>query len=76
MKNVNDGGNYYPIKTDLLDVELNNGEGNKQKNYTTTDLYVIDDVSLTVYYVNGITINGITYYTLTDDFVELPSFEK
>ena len=69
MKNVNDGGNYYPIKTDLLDVELNNGEGNKQKNYTTTDLYVVDDVSLTVYYVNGITINGITYYTLTDDFV-------
>ena len=76
MKNVNDGGNYYPIKTDLLDVELNNGEGNKQKNYTTTDLYVVDDVSLTVYYVNGITINGITYYTLTDDFVAGNYYKK
>lgn len=76
MKNVNDGGNYYPIKTDLLDVELNNGEGNKQKNYATTDLYVVDDVSLTVYYVNGITINGITYYTLTDDFVAGNYYKK
>ncbi len=76
MKNVNDGGNYYPIKTDLLDVELNNGEGNKQNNYTTTDLYVVDDVSLTVYYVNGITINGITYYTLTDDFVAGNYYKK
>lgn len=76
MKNVNDGGNYYPIKIDLLDVELNNGEGNKQKNYTTTDLYVVDDVSLTVYYVNGITINGITYYTLTDDFVAGNYYKK
>ena len=76
MKNVNDGGNYYPIKTDLLDVELNNGEGNKQKNYTTNDLYVVDDVSLTVYYVNGITINGITYYTLTDDFVAGNYYKK
>ncbi len=76
MKNVNDGGNYYPIKTDLLDVELNNGEGNKQKNYTTTDLYVVDDVSLTVYYVKGITINGITYYTLTDDFVAGNYYKK
>ena len=76
MKNVNDGGNYYPIKTDLLDVELNNGEGNKQKNYTTTDLYVVNDVSLTVYYVKGITINGITYYTLTDDFVAGNYYKK
>lgn len=74
--NVNDGDQYYPIKTDLLSITLNKGEGNKNNNYTTSDLYIVNEKSLTVYYLAGATIDGKTYYTLTDDFSAGNYYEK
>lgn len=68
--NPNDKGNYYAIDTSLLakDINLNNGEGNKNKDFTTADLYVVNEQSLTVYYLNGAVLDGEKHYTILDDF--------
>lgn len=69
-RNPNDSGNYYPINVDVLssDLSLNLGEGNKKQNFTTDDLYVVNEKSLTVYYVQGAMLNGERHYTIVDDF--------
>lgn len=68
--NPNDKGNYYAIDISLLakDVSLNNGSGNKNKDFTTADLYVVNEQSLTVYYLNGASLDGEKHYTILDDF--------
>ena len=68
--NPNDKGNYYTIDISLLekDVSLNNGAGNKNKDFTTADLYVVNEQSLTVYYLNGASLDGERHYTILDDF--------
>lgn len=68
--NPNDKGNYYAINISLLakDVSLNNGAGNKNKDFTTADLYVVNEQSLTVYYLNGASLDGEKHYTILDDF--------
>lgn len=68
--NPNDKGNYYAIDISLLakDVSLNNGAGNKNKDFTTADLYVVNEQSLTVYYLNGASLDGERHYTILDDF--------
>ena len=68
--NPNDKGNYYAIDISLLakDVSLNNGAGNKNKDFTTADLYVVNEQSLTVYYLNGASLDGEKHYTILDDF--------
>lgn len=68
--NPNDSGNYYPIDVTKLssDIELNCGNGNKNKDFTTDDLYVVNESSLTVYYLKGIYLNKERHYTIIDDF--------
>ncbi|MGN1326684.1 MAG: hypothetical protein ACI4VQ_01155, partial [Clostridia bacterium] len=67
--NPNDSGNYYFINTSLLNgVELNKGEGNKKNNYTTDDVYVVNEKSLTVYYLKGAVLDGKKHYTIVDSF--------
>lgn len=67
--NPNDSGNYYPIKINLLNgIELNNGAGNKNSNYNTDDVYVVNEASLTVYYLKGAVLDGNRHYTIIDDY--------
>ena len=69
-RNPNDSGNYYPINIGILsdDLVLNLGEGNTTKNFETDDLYVVNEESLTVYYLQGAVLNGQKHYTIVDDF--------
>lgn len=68
-RNPNDIGKYYFIDIALLtDVELNNGEGNKSYNYTTDDIYVVNEKSLTIYYLRGALLDDKRHYTIVDDF--------
>lgn len=68
--NPNDSDTYYAIDISLLakDISLNNGSGNISKDFTSTDLYVVNEQSLTVYYLQGAVLNGIKHYTIIDDF--------
>lgn len=68
--NPNDSEIYYPINLDEIskEIELNCGDGNKNKDFTTDDLYVVNESSLTVYYLKGVLLNGVKHYTIVDDF--------
>lgn len=68
--NPNDSGSYYAIDISLLakNVELNYGAGNKNKNFSISDIYVINEQSFTVYYLQGAVLNGTKHYTIVDDF--------
>ena len=68
--NPNDSDTYYAIDISLLakDISLNNGSGNISKDFTSTDLYVVNEQSLTVYYLQGAVLNGVKHYTIIDDF--------
>lgn len=69
--NPNDNNRYYYINTSLLtDVQLNCGKGNTNKTYTSSDndLYVLNEKSLTVYYLKGAVLDGKKHYTVVDDF--------
>lgn len=67
--NPNDSGNYYAIDVSKLPkTSLNKGEGNKSKNFSTKDLYVVNEESLTVYYLDGAVLDGKKHYTIVDNF--------
>ena len=68
--NPNDEGNYYRIKTSLLsDVILNNGGlENNEENADTDDMYVVNESSMTVYYLAGAILDGKRHYTIVDNF--------
>ena len=62
-KNPNDNGVYYKIDIDKLlafdsTIELNNPE----------DTYLVNEQSLTVYYEDGVKLDGKIHYTVVDDF--------
>ena len=62
-KNPNDNGVYYKIDIDKLlafdsTIELNNPE----------DTYLVNEQSLTVYYKDGVKLDGKIHYTVVDDF--------
>ncbi len=62
-KNPNDNGVYYKIDIDKLlafdsTIELNNPE----------DTYLVNEQSLTVYYEEGVKLDGKIHYTVVDDF--------
>ena len=62
-KNPNDNGVYYKIDIDKLSafdstIELNNPE----------DTYLVNEQSLTVYYEDGVKLDGKIHYTVVDDF--------
>lgn len=69
QKNPNDGEKYYVINLDALeDMRLHYGKEfeklkNDKENITKyTDLYVVNEQSHTVYYVQGINVDGTSYY--------------
>lgn len=67
--NPNDEGRYYYINPSYFTyLDLNCGEGNKNKDYTTDDIYVVNEKSLTVYYLKGAILDDKTHYTIVDDF--------
>lgn len=70
--NPNDYGNYYRINVSLLEnISLNNGGiNNNEANEETDDMYVVNEYSLTLYYLKGATFGGQKHYTITDDFAE------
>ena len=79
IKNVNDNANYYVININIVNEhlkvnmnKLNYGEGNKNTgtdSYSgTTDVYIINEASRTIYYVKGIQYNGEKYYRLSEEF--------
>ena len=70
-KNPNDNDKYYYIDMRLIpDAETYFGEGNKDGTFTssTNDLYVVNEKSLTVYYLKGAVLNGERHYTSVDDY--------
>lgn len=68
--NPNDNENYYRIRTTLLqDVRLNRGEfENNDANSDTDDMYVVNEKSFTVYYLQGAVLNKVKHYTIVDNF--------
>ena len=65
--NPNDEGNYYRIKTSLLSDVIPVMENNEE-NADTDDMYVVNESSLTVYYLMGAILDGQRHYTIVDDF--------
>ena len=60
QKNESDSNNNYIIDTNSL-------EEKKKKNEVTgegEDVYIINDISHTIYYAKGISVEGKMYYTL------------
>lgn len=81
--NANDNENYYVIDLEALEnVKLNYGKDyeiyKQGANSELTDIYVINEQSHNIYYVKGIQIDGITYYTIPGEYtkVEVPDVSK
>ena len=79
-KNVNDGTDYYVLDLDELgDLSLNYGKDYdtiKNTNVETSvtqvsDVYVINEISQTVYYAKGINYEGKTYFRLMESFSQI-----
>lgn len=79
-KNVNDGTDYYVLDLDELgDLSLNYGKDYdtiKNTNVETSvtqvsDVYVINQISQTVYYAKGINYEGKTYFRLMESFSQI-----
>ena len=62
-RNPNDSGSYYAIDWTLLDIKLTKGNKNTEK-----DVYVVNEKSFTVYYLDGIELGSDRYYTMEDSF--------
>ena len=72
-KNVNDNDNYYVLDLESLEnVTLTYGKDYKEykqlQNTDKTDLYIINEKSHTIYYVEGITLDNINYYTIPNEY--------
>lgn len=63
-RNPNDSGNYYEINLQLIETKLNKGNLISSEK----DLYVVNEKSFTVYYLEGIKLGNDTYYTVQDSF--------
>ena len=50
---------------------LNYGGGNKNIYNTTQDVYIINSKSRTIYYVEGFTMNGVTYYRYQESYTKI-----
>ena len=50
---------------------LNYGDGNKNINNTTQDVYIINSKSRTIYYVEGFTMNNVTYYRYQESYTKV-----
>jgi len=50
---------------------LNYGGGNKNIYNTTQDVYIINSKSRTIYYVEGFTMNNVTYYRYQESYTKI-----
>lgn len=81
-KAKNDNDNYYILDLDQIDglslnygidfFTLNSDYSNKD---SISDIYVINEQSHKIYYVQGIQVDGKTYYTIGDD-VEISLYKS
>ena len=74
--NPNDNEKYYVIDMQALEnVTLNFGKDYQTykeiKNPTLKDLYIINEQSHNVYYVQGVELDGNTYYTIPGDYTKV-----
>ncbi len=80
VKNVNDNDVYYAINIDEVNNRLsgnirelnygseNNDMGSGEYYQGSDDVYIINEASRTIYYVNGIEYKGNIYYRLSEEF--------
>ena len=65
-KNPNDNENYYEIDLDLLEnLDLSYG----RKIYGNDDIYIINEITHTIYYLHGIEYNSKVYYAKDVEYV-------
>lgn len=81
--NQNDNDKYYVIDLEALEnVKLSYGrdyESYKQdKNQELKDIYVINEQSHNIYYIKGVQVDEITYYTIPGEYtkVDVPTVSK
>lgn len=74
QKQENDNDNYYILNLRLIDgITLNFGGGffninDEIDNYNDiTDIYIINEISHRIYYVDGIEVDSKKYYTIGED---------
>ncbi len=64
VRNPNDSNKYYIININ----ELENLTLNYNISNSGDDVYIINDVTHTIYYARGLEVNGKTYYRLPGEF--------
>lgn len=81
--NQNDNDKYYVIDLEALEnVNLNYGKDylnyKQQANSELTDIYIINEQSHNIYYIKGVQVDEITYYTIPGQYtkVEVPIVSK
>ncbi len=81
--NINDNEQYYVVDLEILEnITLTYGKGHREykqaPNDEKTDLYIINEQSHTVYYVEGITLDNISYYTIPNEYtkVKIPEVNR
>lgn len=81
--NQNDNDKYYVIDLELLEnIKLSYGKDySKYKqgaNTELTDIYVINEQSHNIYYIKGVQVDEITYYTIPGQYtkVDVPTVSK
>lgn len=74
QQNPNDGSEYYILDLQSLEaVSLNYGTGYEDVDTSEnasdlTNIYIINKVSHTIYYAEGVNVEGILYYTSQEDW--------
>lgn len=72
QKNPNNEGQYYVIDLNALEgITLNYGKKFSNSSAEEKDIYIINEVSHTIYYPRGIELEGTTYYTEPDEWEEI-----
>ena len=63
-KNVNDNENYYIINLSAMkNIALNYGKDGYENLNQSDDVYIINEASHVIYYVKGVELDGVMYYT-------------
>ena len=64
-KNSDDNEKYYILDLKAMDgISLNYGASGFEQPNTSDDVYIINELSHTIYYVKGVELKGTTYHTL------------